>query len=184
MKLTRDTHWIVDQPYARVLRFMQDQPMVHVRDLQRDACFATRVAASIEVSGLSTNQVGAIEKIIERRRWIEPPRFHPWAQILHDKPYWAGRSERGDVYEIIVCPGAPTDGIRALQLAKPADMHGEMTIGPIYEYTRDVDDPRIDPTPAEKRRGKRARYTTVCRRLVEEARSRGLLIEPDGPNPK
>lgn len=58
-------------------------------------------------------------------------------------------------------------------------MAGEMTIGPLYEFTRDIDDARIDPTPSEKRRGRRARYTTVCRRLVEEARSRGLLIEPE-----
>jgi hypothetical protein len=48
---------------------------------------------------------------------------------------------------------------------------------PLYEYTRDVDDPRLEPTPAEKRRGKRADYTTVCRRLVERASALGLLIE-------
>lgn len=47
----------------------------------------------------------------------------------------------------------------------------------LYESTRDVDDPRLDPTPAEKRRGKRANYSTVCRRLVERAGDLGLLIE-------
>lgn len=48
---------------------------MHVRDQHHGAGFATRVAASIEVSGLSIKQVAAIEATIERRRWIEPPRF-------------------------------------------------------------------------------------------------------------
>jgi hypothetical protein len=56
-------------------------------------------------------------------------------------------------------------------------MRAEITIGPLYETTRDVNDPRLDPTPSEKRRGKKSTYITVCRRLVEEARSRGTLIE-------
>jgi hypothetical protein len=42
-------------------------------------------------------------------------------------------------------------------------------------YPRDADDPRLQPL--ERRRGKRARYTTICRRLIERARELGKLIE-------
>jgi hypothetical protein len=56
-------------------------------------------------------------------------------------------------------------------------MPGEITIGPLYEYTGDVNDPRLDPTPAEKRRGKRADNVTICGRLVERASELGKLIE-------
>jgi hypothetical protein len=61
---------------------------------------------------------------------------------------------------------------------KPADLDGEITIGDICEYTRDTDDPRLPPTPSERRRGKRAApYVTVCRRLVARAGELGKLIE-------
>jgi len=53
----------------------------------------------------------------------------------------------------------------------------EIYIGPLHEFTRDVNDPRLERTPAERRRGYRAQYTTVCQRLVNEARERGLLID-------
>jgi hypothetical protein len=74
-------------------------------------------------------------------------------------------------------PGADDDGhINAMITSRPVP-RGHIWIGALCEYTRDVDDPRLDRTPAEKRRGLRANYVTVCQRLVDEARKRGLLIE-------
>lgn len=34
---------------------------------------------------------------------------------------------------------------------KPADLDGEIAIGDICQYTRDTDDPRLPPTPSERR---------------------------------
>lgn len=83
-----------------------------------------------------------------------------------------------ELYRIMACPGANDDAdLRALIAEKPAGMPGEITIGPLHEYTRDVDDTRLERTPSERRRGKRADYVTVCRRLVERARDLGRLIE-------
>lgn len=84
----------------------------------------------------------------------------------------------GPVYRIMVCPGAvDQESFNALRAARPEGMHAECTIGPLYETTRDVDDPRLERTPAEKRAGRVERYMTICRGLVNEARKRGMPIE-------
>ncbi len=169
MIVTRANAWMLTAKVAPVLRFMQDQPMVHAADLAYAASFATRVASSIDVTGLSEKQIAAIEKIIARRRWIEPSRWRAWGDVV--------TYQGGEIYRITACLGADDDDhIKALIVARPVTKW-QIWIGPLYEYTRDVDDPRIDPTPAEKRRGKRAKYVTVCRRLVEEASRRGCIIE-------
>jgi hypothetical protein len=116
--------------------------------------------------------MSAIESIIARRRWIEPPRWRAWGQVITD--------QYGEVYRITACPGADDDEhIKALITSRPVP-RWHIWIGKLYEYTRDVDDPRLDRTPAEKRRGLRAKYVTVCRRLVDEARQRGLIIDVGG----
>lgn len=154
---------------APVLRYMQDQPMVHAADLAYAASFTTRVASTIDVSGLSTKQIAVIEKVIARRRWVEPPRWRAWGEVIAD--------HSGELYRITACPGADDDDhIKALISASPVP-RWHIWIGPLYEYTRDVDDPRLDRTPGEKRRGYRAKYITFCRRLVAEARRRGCIIE-------
>jgi hypothetical protein len=85
-----------------------------------------------------------------------------------------------DTYRITACPGADDDEhLKQLIRSRPVP-EWYIWIGPLYEYTRDVDDPRLDRTPAEKRRGLRAHYTTVCQRLVDEARQRGLIIDVSG----
>ncbi|MEH2536490.1 MULTISPECIES: hypothetical protein [unclassified Bradyrhizobium] len=68
------------------------------------------------------------------------------------------------------------DEICTLAPGSRPGMPAEITIGPLYESTSDVDDPRLVPTPAEKRRGRRADYVTVCRRQVERVREPGKLI--------
>lgn len=165
MIVTRHTAWALTAEVAPVLRFMQDQPMVHAADLAYAASFATRVASCVDVAGLCQKQIAAIAKIIERRRWIEPPRWRAWGDVV--------TYQGGEIYRITACPGADDDDHI---IARPVTKW-QIWIGPLYEYTRDVNDPRIDPTPAEKRRGKRAKYVTVCRRLVEEASRRGCIIE-------
>lgn len=154
---------MLDERYAPVLRYMQDQPLVHVRDLAYAACLATRVASAVDRAGITARQ--AINEIITRRRWVEPPRWLPWAEVVQDY--------RGsDLYLITVCPGTGIpEKLKQLAATAPAGMQREITIGPLYESTRDVDDPRLAPTLSEKRRAKRARHVTVCRRLVERARS-------------
>lgn len=171
--------WIADADIAHIIRFMQDQPMIHVMDLElRSARFVTRVAAALDVEGLSAKQIAAIEKIIERQGWREPPRWRPWASMNDDRYHRDGRWHDGRVYRVNVCPGADIDAVNDLIRARPPESDaGEVYIGPLYEWTRDIDDPKLERTPAEKRRGFRERYTTVCRRLVNEARERGLLIE-------
>lgn len=94
---------------------------MHDPDLHYGACFAISVEASIDVTGLSMKQVAAIETIIERRSWVEPPRFLRLAEVVADRPCGIGH-DRGDVYVVTICPGAPTDGIRPLLLAKPASL--------------------------------------------------------------
>lgn len=170
---------MADVEIAHVIRFMQDQPMVHARDFElRSGRFVTRVAAAMDVTGLSAKQISAIEKIIERSGWREPPRWRPWSSMNDSKYNRDGRLHDGLVYRVNVCPGADIDAVNELIHARPPEADaGEVYIGPLYEWTRDIDDPRLERTPAEKRRGFRERYTTVCRRLVNQARERGLLIE-------
>lgn len=171
--------WMVDAEIANVIRFMQDQPMVHALDFElRSGRFVTRVAAAIDVEGLSGKQISAIEKIIERSGWREPPRWRPWADVIDGSYQRDGRLHRGAVYRVTICPGADIDAVNELIRARPPEADaGEVFIGPLYEWTRDIDDPRLERTPAEKKRGFCERYTTVCRRMVNEARARGLLIE-------
>lgn len=52
MLIHTQNSWLLGERCAAVVRWMQDQPMCHVRDLHHGASFATRVAASIEKSGL------------------------------------------------------------------------------------------------------------------------------------
>ena len=171
--------WIAGAEIAHIIRFMQDQPMVHAADFElRSARFVTRVANAIDVDGLSEKQISAIEKIIERQGWREPPRWRPWADVI-DGRYWRDNTwHAGRVYRVTVCPGADPAAVNSLIHARPAEAEAvEVYIGPLYEWSRDVNDPRLERTPAERRRGYRARYTSVCRRLVNEARERGLLID-------
>ncbi|MCC8962466.1 hypothetical protein H8A95_09105 [Bradyrhizobium sp. Pear76] len=161
---------MLDERYAPALRYMQDQPLVHVKDLAYAASFATRVAWAAYQAGITTRQLPAINDIVAMRRWVEPPRWLPWAEVVQDRG--------ADTYLITVCPGtAAPEKLRQLAAAAPAGMPCGITIGPLYKTTRDIDDPRLAPTPSEKRRGKRTSYVTVCRRLVERASDFGLLIE-------
>lgn len=153
--------------------------MCHAMDFElRSGRFVTRVAAAIDVEGLSEKQILAIEKIIERSGWREPPRWRPWADVIDGSYHRDGRLHRGAVYRVTICPGADPAEVNELIRARPPEAEAtEIYIGPLYEYTRDIDDPRLERTPSEKKRGYHERYTTVCRRLVNQARERGLLID-------
>lgn len=157
--------------------------MVMPFDLHHATCFATIVAARMEHQELSEDDIAAIEAEIEREGWIEPPRWRPYAEIAPDQPYFEGQEwRRGDVYRIWLCPGAVDQAsLTDLIAAKPPGMHGECTIGPVFETADSLDDPRLDPTPSEKAAGRRARYTTVVNRLVNAAYVRGLLL-PRAPS--
>lgn len=180
IEIKTDNSWLLSETWAKAVRFMQDQPMVTGFDLHHATSFATKVAASYEVTGLSEKQLIAINNVIAGRRWVEPPRWRPYAVVLHDHEHFVSHLNQwiiGDYYQVWLCPGAvDQSAFNELRAAKPEGMHAGATIGTLYEYTNNVDDPRLDRTPSEKRAGKRARYTTVCRRLVNEARSRGALI--------
>jgi len=174
MQITGNTQAFLDPIYAPALRFMQDQPMVHARDFAYQAVsFPTKVAQFVEHIGFTKKQREALDRMIERTGWVEPPRFRPFAELIQRDPV--------PLYRVTCCPGLTIDevfdDIQALARLKPAGAKHEVTIGPLYEYTHDVDDPRLDRTPSEKKRGLKANYTTVCRRLVEEASQRGKLIE-------
>ena len=112
MIVTRESSWLLAAEVAPVIRFMQDQPMVHAADLAYAACFATRVASCVDVTGLSTKQLSAIEKIIARRRWTKPPRWRAWSEVITDKD--------DQIYRITACPGADDDAhMKALIVARP-----------------------------------------------------------------
>ena len=178
---------LLDEKFAPALRFMQDQALCYVSDLAYAAPFPKRVADWVsQLKIITEKQVEALDKVIAKRGWIEPPRWRPYA-VMEEKYHFGNITgtgwKLGPVYSIRCCPGAidfdaHVDEIVALKRAAPDGVDGEITIGEICEYTRDMDDPRLEPLGWEKRRGiKAAPYTTVCRRLVEEARLRGKLIE-------
>jgi hypothetical protein len=178
MKITTANSWMLSATVAPAVRFMQDQQLVHAADLAYAACYATRVASRIEATDVTAKQLETLNKIIAERGWIEPPRWRPWTEVVGGTIWWDRDRLRGDYYRITACPGAvDRDELKALMAERPEGMPCEITIGDLYEYTRDADDPRLQPTPLERRRGKRARYTTICRRLVERARELGKLIE-------
>jgi hypothetical protein len=181
VEIVTDNSWLLSETWAPAVRFMQDQPMCTGFDLHRAASFATRVAASFEVTGLSGKQLEALNNTIAGRHWKEPPRWKPYAEVIPNHHFFVSHLNEwvtGDYYQIWLCPGAVDQAaFNDLRAARPDGMHAGATIGRLYEYTNNVDDPRVDRTPSEKRQGKRAYYTTVCRRLVNAARQRGLLVE-------
>jgi len=88
-----------NQPY---LGFMQDQPMVHARDLAMKAiCFPTSVAEYTEDVWMAQPQLEALNKIIERQGWAVPPRFRPFADTI-ERPWLHSKKS---LYRIMLCPG-------------------------------------------------------------------------------
>jgi hypothetical protein len=164
--------WVLEPHFAPVVRFLQDQPLIYANGRTGDTNFPHRIGDAVhETYTITDGQRAAIEKIIAERRWVEPPRWRAWAEVV--------QREGRDLYRITVCPGAEDDDVlRGLVAARPDGIPGEITIGPLNERTWDVNNPRLPPLPSERKRGKRADYVTVCRRLVvERAGELGLLIE-------
>jgi hypothetical protein len=179
MQIHRETSWLLSARMAPVTRFMQDQPICTVAEEHTVARYTTRVAAAFEWASISEEQLAAIEGIMSRKAWVEPPRWRPYAEVItrhhfaDDQRQWI----TGLFYQITACPGTDPEGIRELLAARPPDMYFGLTIGPLHETTKNVDDIRLERTPSERAAGHRHYYTTICRRMVNEARRRGLLIE-------
>jgi len=148
--------WALHPDIAPVIRFMQDQPLIVVESsLWTSANFVHGIADWCEqLCRITDKQRASIERIIADRKWIEPPRWRPFAKTERDR------------YAIYVCPGAAApEEIRSMMASCPDGIPGHVTIGGLNERSR-------DPVP-------RSEYVTIVWRLVAEARERGLIIGED-----
>ncbi|MEH2499582.1 hypothetical protein V1294_006061 [Bradyrhizobium sp. AZCC 1678] len=76
------TGWLLEERYAPAMRYMQDPPLCHVADIAYAAPYAKRVAAWVhQLKKMTDKQLDAVNGIIEKRGWIEPPRWRPFAAV-------------------------------------------------------------------------------------------------------
>src|SRR5437879_601172 len=100
MKITKQTQHFLHFKYAPALRSMQDQPLLCANDLHSAAPFATCVANWVnQLKIITDKQLDAINRIIERKRWVEPPRFRPFGEVVQD---YAGK----DFFRVTACPAS------------------------------------------------------------------------------
>jgi hypothetical protein len=175
--------FIKDPANADLIRFLQDQPIAYhsrfVDGLRPDYNFPNRLANFLEEIGILTEkQIAAGRHIMTQKQWIEPPRFKPFAQVkLIGGEY---------KYVVTVCPGAIpkreevqhfVDEVQILEIPAYFD------IGPLIETTHDGDDPRLSPMSlVDIKKGKRARYKTICHQLLTRAKWAGSEIIPPAGN--
>jgi hypothetical protein len=160
--------FIRDPANAAVVRYLQDQPIEFAPDKwgrTSRATFMQKLAQSVDCGGrLNDYQSAIVEDNFRSKGWTEPPRFDAFEGLIerHGKPLMV----------LWMCPGTcpPDDAIREfLVRAKAAGVDALHTIGPVWEITWDDEDPRIEPSRAEKLAGQKSIYVTPLWRMLNHA---------------
>jgi hypothetical protein len=160
--------FVMDPDNAAVVRFIQDQPIVYWAPnggfVDGDfITFAQKAGRFLrDVGKLTDRQMAAVEDEMRAAGWVEPERWQAWLDpALAPLPV------------VFACPGAVpakdwlAEAVATVQRLK---IDWRTTIGPLIEFTHDLNDPRLEPLSADRRRGMRAVYETPCRRLIRMAR--------------
>jgi hypothetical protein len=182
----------VEPENGPVIRYIQDQPLAYWRPNSGgvDAdfiTFAQKCARFLESIGkLTDRQLAACENSMRKIGWVEPERWEPWFEIVDEAHEYKQHYDQKALV-VHICPGtagysdefkaAARDAMTALRVEFPKARFVR-TIGLVFEVTTDVDDPRLEPLSADRRRGKRAAYETPCMRMLRLSREHHARAPP------